>query len=282
MVIEPRPAGRQANARTVTQIKEPGGQPSGSFLVTRKLVQMETARKLHTFARRICINRHAHWLARYLELQRTGHARSGPGYTNEAYAIFPRYNVLEAVLNRIETLDPDALPSYEELRTLLIQLATSAASEFTKPSINAIHDNAMADERNTIAQLIRDASLAEVNDVEGLVYRRVLTGVELQTWHTRIETVWGVPKHDGWYPLGPKTHPSLIAISMDGIEDEISNVIRDYTQSFSINRLIAIRESGSASHEIDADTALIAYNGAEGFWIPRGTIGSSTARTRTR
>jgi len=231
---------------------------------------MEAALRLHTFARRTCMDRHAHWAALYSELAQAGRDRIDFGdYTDEAYAIFPRYNVLQAVLDSIEALEPAALPGFEELRSLLVQAAVSASSDFTRPSANSTHERAVADERETLTQIFHHVRAAELTDVEPLFYRRMLSADEVQSWRKTIESVWGAP-NGYWYPLGPKTHPSLVALELVGIEDTLPERLRRFFADNAIARLIELREY-DASYELQADVAMVAYTGPEGFWTSPGS-----------
>ena len=232
-------------------------------------MDLEVALRLHTFARRTCIDRDAHWATLYSELAQAGRDRIDFGdYTDEAYAIFPRYNVLRAVLDRIEALDPVALPTCEELRSLLVQAAASASSDFTRPDANPIREKAMADERETLTQIFREVSVAELADVAPLFYRRILSADEVQSWRKAIESAWGATD-DYWYPLGPKTHPSLVALELVGIAEALPERLKRYFADNAIARLIELREY-DASYEIQADAAMVAYTGREGFWISPG------------
>lgn len=227
---------------------------------------MDVALRLHTFARRTCMDRYSRWATLYGELARGGRNRiDGFGdYTDAAYAIFPRYNVLQAVLDRIETLDPAALPDVDELRSLLFRAAMTASSDFTQDIGNPIHDSTLADERETLAQTFRSVSDAELAEVEHLFYRRVLSADEEQSWRETIARVWGAP--DGyWYPLTSKTHPSLVALELIGVRDTLPDRLRRFFAENAIERLIELREL-DASSEIQADAATVAYFGSEGFW----------------
>jgi len=226
---------------------------------------MEASLRLHTFARRTCMDRHSHWATLYGELAQAGRDRIDFGnYTDEAYAIFPRYNVLQAVLDSIEALDPAALPGLEELRSLLVQAAETASSDFTSPSVNLIQESAATDEREALAKIFRKVGAAELAKLEPLFYRRVLGADEVQSWRDGIESIWGAP-NGYWYPLGPKTHPSLVALELAGVEDKLAERLRRFFTDNAITRLIELREYG-ASYEVQADEAIVAYTGPEGFW----------------
>jgi hypothetical protein len=231
---------------------------------------MDEAQQLYTFARRTCMDRHAYWATLYGELAQAGRDRIDFGdYTDEALAIFPRYNVLQAVLDAVEALDADALPGFEELRSLLIGAAETASSDFTTPMANPIHQRAMAEERQTLSGIFRDVSVTELADVEPLPYRRTLRADEVQSSRSAIARAWGAP--DGyWYPLGPKTRDSLVALELFGIEAALQGRIARFFADHGIERVIELREYG-ACYELEAGAEEVAYNGAEGFWTAPGS-----------
>lgn len=72
---------------------------------------------LHTAARRYCEERAAYWHTRYAEL---GSHIDRSGYTTEQKNIFPRYNVLEAILVEVKRFCPESFTSSEEAREMLI------------------------------------------------------------------------------------------------------------------------------------------------------------------
>jgi hypothetical protein len=139
-----------------------------------------------------------------------------------------------------------------------------ASSDFTRPSANPIHQGAVTDEREALANIFRDVSLADLANVEPLFYRRRLNSDEVQSWRKAIESVWGAP-NGYWYPLGPKTHPSLVALELVGIEDTLIERLRRFFAEYEIARVIEIREYG-ASYEREAEAAVVTYTGSEGFW----------------
>jgi hypothetical protein len=57
--------------------------------------------KLHTAGRRYCLDRYDYWWKRYIEIQTKGHDRKG-NHTDEALRVFPRYNILNAILVEVE------------------------------------------------------------------------------------------------------------------------------------------------------------------------------------
>jgi len=222
---------------------------------------MDEAQRLHTFARRTCLLRHGEWSSRYAELPE----RTGYEYSDAAYSIFPRYIVDDAVLAAIETLDFDRLPPVGTLRPKLIEAALFAGSDSTKPSGNSIHERAMTEEREALADLFSKATSASVANVEPLPYRRVLSQEEFATVCQRLAEVWGATG-GYWYPLHSRTHPSLIAFELARIDrPRLEAALDGFLRAAGAARMFEIREWGesylteAAAHDFD-------YTGAEGFF----------------
>jgi hypothetical protein len=230
---------------------------------------MDEALRLHTFARRTCMTRFDHWAESYGKLAASGGDRIGSDYTDDAYAIFPRYNVLKTVLDGIEAIDADALPAFEQLRSLLAETARTASSDVTTPMSNAIHQRAMSEERETLAALFAKVTALELADVEPLFYRRTLDPDTVRFWRQSIAMTWGAP--DGyWYPLGDKTHPSLVALGLHGIgEIALQERIGRFFSDNAVARVIELREFGEG-YELDASAAVLSYTDGEGFWTAAG------------
>lgn len=62
--------------------------------------------KLQTAIRRYCIDNHYFWWNKYFELDTANRLHNSSGYTDEEYSVFPRYNVLKAILTEIEKVQP--------------------------------------------------------------------------------------------------------------------------------------------------------------------------------
>lgn len=145
---------------------------------------MTPSQILHTFARRYCIEKHAQWTAAYASLSREGRDRVAGGYSPEAYATFPRYNVLHAILLEVEALDYDELPRLEELRDLLLLAGRCAETAFTKGSSNSIERIAQEEERARFVEAVQTANLNR--PAEPLPYRRVLRTDEVTALRDRL------------------------------------------------------------------------------------------------
>src|SRR4051794_29615313 len=88
--------------------------------------------QLHDAARRYCIERVADWHRRYSDLCSNGSDRAADGYTDAAYEIFPRYNVLNAILTEVEGFTPADFRTLDEARAFLSAAADTAQNLFTR------------------------------------------------------------------------------------------------------------------------------------------------------
>ena len=108
---------------------------------------------LHNAARRYCVERADHVRQHYAELASAESSRAGAGYSDAAYAVFPRYQVLDAILTEVESFTPADFQSLEEAREFLLAAAETAQDVFTK-HVHPIAAAAMNDERKQFRQFI--------------------------------------------------------------------------------------------------------------------------------
>ena len=175
---------------------------------------MNASVALHTAARRYCLERHAYWCERYNEIVRNqGDRRRGEyHYTPEALATFPRYNVLNAIRVELERLDPTNLLDVETTRELLVLVGETAQDDFTSRSFGKIDERAMAEERGDFCCYIGGLGVSDLNAVEKLPYRRVLTARESMTIWSRLRPRWEIPE-GYWFPLVECRLPDVVAFS---------------------------------------------------------------------
>lgn len=231
------------------------------------MTYMNAAEKLHTYARRYCMERFDYWTTKYSKLAQVGGDRVGTGYTDKAYSMFPRYNVLSAMLREIETIDYEQLPTIEKLVELLELVGECANSIFTENLENEIAIAATENERELFIAEVTKIAASGLGFVEPLYYRRALNKSEVSNFWKSIEGKWGANR-SYWYPLNEKTHPSLIAL---GISDLDQVVVQKRIQSFlktrNVDRVIELREFGTENYLIDTIATEFIYRGEEGYWI---------------
>ncbi|MFA7004261.1 MAG: hypothetical protein WC429_09510 [Verrucomicrobiia bacterium] len=228
---------------------------------------MNAAHQLHNAARKYCIDRYAHWCAEYQKLSERGRARIGSGYSDEAYDIFPRYNVLSAILTEIERIDSDDLPDYSALSDLLILAGHTASSPFTEKPHSNIEAAAIADERLKFAAAVQGFTLDSLAKIPMLPYRRVLSSKEVVPLWEQAKQRWAA---DGsyFYPLAERTDASLWAFDAAAFHREFPpKRLQDILRSWGIKRLYELREYGANNYLLSTDAWDPAYDGAEGFWF---------------
>src|SRR5580698_2053431 len=103
---------------------------------------MNTAQALHSAARRYCIDNHRHWCEVYASFPNQGSARDG--YTPKALDTFPRYNMLNAILVAVETIDSEILDDFEKAKSLVVNAGAMADDDFTRNPHSEIAVNAQS------------------------------------------------------------------------------------------------------------------------------------------
>lgn len=94
---------------------------------------------LHTAARRYLAERHAHWVKRYSEI-----SGSTGAYGRGHRATFPRYQVASAMLEGVERLRAEEMPTLAAARERIVAAALQAETAFTNPPGGEIEAEAMA------------------------------------------------------------------------------------------------------------------------------------------
>jgi hypothetical protein len=221
---------------------------------------------LHTRARRHLIDRYRELTSAYSALTNSG--RAAGGYTETALQIFPRYNVVDAILIKVEELDSDDLPAVGELTRLLVEAAHEAQSPFTRPRevLGAIPGQVMADERRLFADRVAELA-CETDAIEALPYRRTLSDVEGDRWLDSLQQRWGVVNLE-WYPMLDVPVPDeVLVLQQEGIfKGGGDAATRTALVEMCVGRVIELRED-VAHREIDVDWFSPTYTASgEGLW----------------
>jgi hypothetical protein len=177
---------------------------------------------LHTAARRYCLECHLHWCERYYELvdREANIDFDGLQYTAEALDTFPRYHVLNAIRVELERIDPNTLGDFASTKTLLILACEAAQDPFTEMPIGDIDRRAMTEERAEFYNYVAALSPADLDTVQPLRYRRVLSEHESVSVRARLRDRWRLPEYY-WYPLTDASMPGLIALDAKAIGDAV-------------------------------------------------------------
>jgi hypothetical protein len=231
---------------------------------------MDDVGGLHTAARRYCLAGIARWQTRYSDLAKAGRDRragstGGWDYTDEALGTFPRYNVLAAILADIERFVPSDFASLAEARAML-EAAADAEDAMTRPPHRPVAHDAIAEERVLFRTYIASLKASELEQIQPLPFRRVLSDTEFRRHRERLSQRWGISE-SYWYPLTEGAPPAdVVALKADLFDREVSlPALRALLRSRGIERFIELREYGSG-YEADVELLEPVYNGAEGYW----------------
>ncbi|MEU7949185.1 hypothetical protein AB0C50_31290 [Micromonospora taraxaci] len=222
---------------------------------------------LHWASRRYLTRRYEELQGEYGRLPNSGRQADGYHYTTDAKEIFPRYNVVDAILVEVERLDPDRLPSGDVVASMMLTAAESVNSPFTEPPYDEVQALAMADERRLFAAKVQHWTAQTDFRTDPVPYRRVLTPEESSAWRTSLQRRWGV-QNGCWHPLLSSSVPHDVLVltgeSMwegDGV-DQVRRVLRELGR----RRVVELREYG-ADYLLDVETVVPRYTGPEGLWI---------------
>lgn len=231
------------------------------------------SRTLHWMARRYLMDRYDELSSMYAQLPNQGRAADGFRYSARARRIFPRYNVVEAMLVEVERLDPDRLPDLHTLAHALVRAADMAQSPFTQPPQGKAEEDVIGDERRLFSLAVETWLSVPDLDVEPLGYRRVLTPEESADWRRRLQRRWGL-QDMFWYPMlaGPVSEDVLILKEASMWDRQGVARVRTALRDMGGLRVAELREYGVADYLLDIELFAPTFYGAEGVWSD-GSLG---------
>lgn len=229
----------------------------------------DAVERLHTLARRYCTERYAYWTEIYSRLAAQGKLRKADGYhyTDEALDIFPRYQVLSAMLVEVERLIPGNIPSLGEARELICLAGVAAESPFTRPPHTEVQAKAMAEERESFCRHVLGFPEEGLKDVEPLFYRRALEPREAREAFARVSELWGIDRWY-WYPLAETARADVLAVQDRYFYEELGvGRLREILAAHGVVKVWEFRE-GESDPEYEMELSLLEpqYNGSEGYW----------------
>lgn len=221
---------------------------------------------IHNAARHYCIEGIAKWSKQHEELcaargDQVIRCDGSWKYTKDAYRVFPRYQVLMAILSEVERFIPADFKTESDARALLSTAAGTAESVFTK-SDNEIAIDAMDEERAQFRKFIGSIELDACAALSPLPFRRVLAKEEHDALHSAFRAKWG-----NWYGGCAESDPSdCVTLHVAAMDDPDSySKLRKALIDRGITRVFELRESGNG-YELDVEAAGFLYTGDEGFW----------------
>jgi hypothetical protein len=226
---------------------------------------------LHNAARRYCLEQIAHWQQAYTKLCAAGKDRaSKPGggwtYTEKAYGLFPRYNVLQAILSEVERAVPTDFDSIDTARTWLAKAGETAQNPFTVNPNHPTEERAMAGERDAFVRFVEHSDEDDWWRSPPLPYQRVLQTDEADAHYQDFCKRWG--QWQGGVAADQRREAQCLTLHTDWVDalPGDQQAIQSMLSTRGISRLFEIRESGD-SYELDLQATSFSYNGDEGYWF---------------
>ena len=242
-------------------------------------VRMDDKTALHTAARRRCISQGSAWREQYQRLERGGKWRiedsrhsAGWNYSEEAFALFPRYRLDDDILTEVESIVPADCASLEELRHALGSAArrgfTKLEGEFCE---NAVAMSALRNELAAFLEYIAGVRAGELNRVEILPFRRVLASLESARLWELLSARWGIKKYS-WFPLNGAAPPENALAFHQKLWDarDGNSILLASLARSGVERCFVLRELGPPDYELESSAVDPHYDGSEAFFTSDG------------
>lgn len=218
--------------------------------------------KLHSAARQYCIEKSRYWRSQYFELITIESMRG----SDSALNLFPRYNYLDTILIGLEEFTPDDFASFSEAKELIIMAGYTSGSLFTV-SQNAIEKNVMQQEREAFCKYIKNLNQEQIEYINPLFYRKVLTETESQKLWGILKKKWDIQTKSYWHPLMDSPINDVIVFQEEpfDIKFGIEN-IRKILQRKCIQKVFSLTEYGP-EYELDVSVfePLYYHSGVENY-----------------
>ena len=203
---------------------------------------MKDVEELITLARRYCQENFSYWANRY-STERTGNDFPYT-YSESDYNLFPRYNVLSAILANVETLVDQDFQDLESCKNELKQIGLSAQSIFTTGEQNEIEKNAIDEERKKFVHFIEGVTQNDLLLAEPLPYRRRLKPEEKAQIRKQLFEKWN---YDGdyWDPLVDNSPHPIVFVMKANLTDSDYDQIIAFIRANAKSRIFEVTEDGA-------------------------------------
>jgi hypothetical protein len=209
---------------------------------TLPAIIMTDTEALITAARRYLKDNFNYWADRYSK-ERTGNDFPYT-YTNNDYYLFPRYNVLSAILDNVETLVEQTGLDFETCKQELKDVGSTANSPFTTGEQNDTAKNAMQEERKKFIDFVQNLTASNLQEIEPLPHRRRLAKTESEQVRQALQEHWNF-QGNYWEPLEELSPKPTVFLMKDNITDSDFEKIIEEIQKHADKKLFEITEDGS-------------------------------------
>jgi hypothetical protein len=234
---------------------------------------MTNTEALITAARQYCQNNYSYWAGKY------SHERSGgsfPMYSEAGndHHLFPRYQVLSAILGEVEALAGRSYADLNDCQEALAAAGLSANNLFTTGKSNETAYKAIQDERNKFIHFIRHIIPSALEMVTPLSYRRRLREDEKKEVRQALLERWN---YDGgrWNPLVDKCTSASLFLMKDNITRSDYQEITAFIRLHALANLFEINEEGTDAEIgqslFDPDCCETVYCDRHFDWIVYGS-----------
>lgn len=231
--------------------------------------RMTFSEALITAARRYCMEHRTYWMTRYAN-ERTGQDFPVYTYSDKDYDLFPRYNMLAAILGELELLvgKPDVS------RDTLVQLGLSSQLPFNDSEEHPIEIAAMQQEREKFVHFIQTITPEALDQIAPLPHRRRLNTAEKEVVDQQLLERWN---YDGdyWDPIVDKCHTELLYLAKANITKEDYQAIISFIGGYAATYLLEATEEGVITEiavgEFHPDCYETAYCDYQYEWIIYGS-----------
>jgi len=219
---------------------------------------MDKKMALHSAARRFCEDRFGRWTERYGALCESGKGRVphesdiGWDYSEEAYGVFPKYRLDEAIQIGLEKIIPQLAGSLEDLRSLFEATAQVAFKKLSAELTNPISQKALTSEIEEFLSYIHSLNDADLLAVRPLPHRRALSDEESKALWGKLKSRWDIGG-GYWFPLRiGDPPPNLMAFHEEYFEEmDGTRLLREALASRDIDFVLQAHELGPADYEIE-------------------------------
>lgn len=201
---------------------------------------MTPAEAIITAARHYCKENYTYWANRYAN-ERTGQEFPEYSYSDNDYDLFPRYNVLSAILGEVEMLVGKPYPELNTCREALEKIGHTAQSALTNGENNEIENAAMQDERNKFIHYIATITPEELELVKPLPHRRRLDKKESEEVRQQLLERWN---YDGgyWDPIEARCPTASLFLPKEEITEADYQSIIHFISTTATPYLLEITE----------------------------------------
>jgi hypothetical protein len=219
---------------------------------------------LITLARRYCTDNFTYWSNRY-SIERTG-TDMPYTYSDSDYNLFPRYNVLLAILEGIETLVPKDFQDVEHCKQELKHIGLSAQSLFTEGEQTPIEQAAIQDERQKFVEYIDNITEADILSAEPMPYRRRLKRTEKEDVRKSLLEKWNFNGHY-WDPLEDHSPQPVVFLMQRNITENDLEKILAFIKNIAGDKVFEIKEDGS---DAEIEFELLDFDCHETIYCDKG------------